>query len=145
MGVRPAAMLPRRIERILTSRHVVLHLISTTIVLVLIFGVVIHLVDEEEFPSVWVAMWWAIGTVTTVGYGDIAPAETSGRLVASALMIVGIAFLSLVTATVASALVSRASGEMSEDSEDLPTILARIEERLDRMERRLGSNGSADA
>jgi voltage-gated potassium channel len=88
---------------------------------------------------------WAIGTVTTVGYGDIAPAETSGRLVASALMIVGIAFLSLVTATVASALVSRASGEISEDREDLPTILARIEEQLDRMERRLGSNGSTDA
>jgi voltage-gated potassium channel len=138
-------MLPRRIERILTSRHVVLHLIWTTIVLVLVFGVLIRLVDEEEFPSVWVAMWWAIGTVTTVGYGDIAPAETSGRIVASALMIVGIGFLSLVTATVASALVSRATAETSGDTEDLPTILARIEERLERVERRLGSDGSADA
>ena len=135
-------MLPRRIERILTSRHVVLHLVWTTIVLVVIFGVLIRLVDEEEFPSVWVAMWWAIGTVTTVGYGDIAPAETSGRIVAAALMIVGIAFLSLVTATVASALVSRAAGEISEDTEDLPSILARIEERLERLERQLGSEPS---
>jgi len=135
-------MLPRRIERILTSRHVVLHLVWTTIVLVVIFGVLIRLVDEEEFPSVWLAMWWAIGTVTTVGYGDIAPAETSGRIVAAALMIVGIAFLSLVTATVASALVSRAAGEISEDTEDLPSILARIEERLERLERQLGSEPS---
>src|SRR5687768_6581628 len=142
MPARPAAMLPRSIERILTSRHVVLSLISTTIVLVIIFGVLIHLVDEEEFPSVWVAMWWAIGTVTTVGYGDIAPAETSGRIVAAALMIVGIAFLSLVTATVASALVSRAAEEISEDTEDLPKLLARIEERLERLERQLGSEPS---
>jgi voltage-gated potassium channel len=135
-------MLPRRIERILTSRHVVLHLVWTTIVLVVIFGVLIRLVDKEEFPSVWLAMWWAIGTVTTVGYGDIAPAETSGRIVAAALMIVGIAFLSLVTATVASALVSRAAGEISEDTEDLPSTLARIEERLERLERQLGSKPS---
>jgi voltage-gated potassium channel len=135
-------MLPRRIERILTSRYVVLNLISTTMVLVVIFGVLIHLVDEEEFSSVWVAMWWAVGTVTTVGYGDIAPAETSGRIVASALMIVGIAFLSLLTATVASALVPRAGGEISEDTEDLPAMLARIEERLERLERHLGSKPS---
>jgi voltage-gated potassium channel len=135
-------MLPRRIERILTSRHVVLHLVWTTIVLVVIFGVLIRLVDKEEFPSVWLAMWWAIGTVTTVGYGDIAPAETSGRIVAAALMIVGIAFLSLVTATVASALVSRAAGEISEDTEDLPSTLARIEERLERLERQLRSKPS---
>ena len=45
-------------------------------------------------------MWWALVTITTVGYGDITPLTTTGRLVASALMFVGIGLLASVTAIV---------------------------------------------
>ena len=53
------------------------------------------------------AMWWAITTITTVGYGDQHPVTTEGRFVAAGLMIGGIALLGTVTASIASWLVDR--------------------------------------
>jgi voltage-gated potassium channel Kch len=48
------------------------------------------------------ALWWAIVTVTTVGYGDVSPATAEGRLIAVALMLIGIGVISALTATIAS-------------------------------------------
>jgi len=53
------------------------------------------------------ALWWATATITTVGYGDMYPVTTIGRLVAAALMMSGIAVLGVVTASIASWLVQR--------------------------------------
>jgi voltage-gated potassium channel len=53
------------------------------------------------------ALWWAISTITTVGYGDVRPVTTEGRFVAAGLMIGGIALLGTVTASIASWLVDR--------------------------------------
>jgi voltage-gated potassium channel len=133
-------MMPRRIERILTSRHIFFRLITTTVALVILFGVLISVVDRDEFPSVWLGMWWAIGTVTTVGYGDVVPVQTGGRIVAAAVMIVGIAFLSLITATVASVLVSRAGGRTAGDEAEVVVALERIEQRLESLEREVRSD-----
>jgi len=132
-------MMPRRIERFLTSRHVFLRLIATTIALVVAAGALISIVDREEFPSVWLGMWWAIGTVTTVGYGDVVPVQPQGRILAAAVMVVGIAFLSLITATVASVLVHRASGQARGDETELAASLERIERRLESLEREVRS------
>lgn len=82
-------------------------------------------------------MWWAIGTVTTVGYGDVVPTELWGRIMASFVMIVGIAFLSLITATVASALVLRATAGRGDGDESTAGALERLERRLDDLERLL--------
>ena len=46
---------------------------------VVVFGVVECLVDPSTFDNVWIAMWWALQTVTTVGYGDIVPETGAGR------------------------------------------------------------------
>ncbi|MCV2396176.1 potassium channel family protein [Actinotalea sp. M2MS4P-6] len=54
------------------------------------------------------SLWWAITTVTTVGYGDLYPVTPAGRFVAAALMIVGISVLGVVTASVAAWLVEAA-------------------------------------
>ncbi|MGX7731064.1 potassium channel family protein [Rhodococcus sp. 2H158] len=62
------------------------------------------------------ALWWSAVTVTTVGYGDFAPVTATGRLIAAALMIAGIALLGVVTATLASWLVERV-GEQDEASQ----------------------------
>lgn len=57
------------------------------------------------------ALWWAMTTVTTVGYGDLSPVTATGRIVAVALMIGGITLLGTVTATLASWIVQRVSEE----------------------------------
>jgi voltage-gated potassium channel len=137
MRRRQAPVVPRRIERILTSRHIFLSLIGTTFLLVILAGVLISIFDREDFPSVWLGIWWAIGTVTTVGYGDVVPVELAGRIVAAFVMVVGIAFLSLITATVASALVSQTEAREAGDDGDLAAVLGRIEQRLERLEREL--------
>ena len=49
---------------------------------VLAFGVVERLVDPKTFHSIWLGMWWAVETVTTVGYGDIVPDQTAGKIIA---------------------------------------------------------------
>jgi voltage-gated potassium channel len=139
----PPAKMPRAIERVLTSRYVFFRLIATTAGLTILLGVLMSLVDRKDFPSVWLGMWWAIGTVTTVGYGDVVPVQTSGRILAAAAMIVGIGFLSLITATVASVLVSRASGSVPGEDADVMAALKRVEQRLESLERDLHSRGDA--
>jgi hypothetical protein len=57
------------------------------------------------------ALWWAITTMTTVGYGDRYPVTTTGRIVAGGLMVGGIALLGTVTATLASLLIERVADE----------------------------------
>ncbi|MBC7296870.1 MAG: two pore domain potassium channel family protein [Dietzia sp.] len=55
------------------------------------------------------ALWWSVVTVTTVGYGDVAPVTPTGRVIAAGLMLAGIALLGVVTATLASWIVDRVS------------------------------------
>lgn len=62
------------------------------------------------------ALWWAMTTVTTVGYGDTFPVTTTGRFVAAGLMLCGIALIGVVTASFASWLIERVS-EVEEESE----------------------------
>ena len=55
----------------------------------------------EKGYSVWDGVWWAIATMTTVGYGDLSPHTTGGRLVGIALMLIGIGFVALLTGAIA--------------------------------------------
>jgi voltage-gated potassium channel len=134
LGTRALAAL-----RTLTSRQGFRYVALATVMLVLVTGFAISVADREEFSSPWVGMWWAITTVTTVGYGDYSPHTAVGRIIASVLMITGIGFLSLLTAAIASRFVSQdAESEQSEVAEVL-LVLHRIEERLERLESRLDS------
>jgi len=94
-------------------------------------AVLIRLVDPHDFPTIGLALWWAVMTVTTVGYGDIVPTTTAGRFVASGLMIIGFASLSLLTGFVASLLVHRRAAM------DAEAGLTKIERRLEEIERLL--------
>ena len=58
-----------------------------------VVGVLIRIVDHSAYKSVWFGMWWVLQTVTTVGYGDVTPADTRGRIIAAVLMLTAIGFL----------------------------------------------------
>lgn len=126
-------MATRRIARAFETGRILPALLFTMLGVVFAFAAVMRIVDSESFPTFGSALWWSAQTVTTVGYGDQLPQETFGRLIAGLLMVLGFAFLSLVTGTIASALVSRHAA--SEEHEELLAAMRRLEERLDRIER----------
>jgi voltage-gated potassium channel len=94
-------------------------------VAVVIFGVLERVVDPKTFHSVWLGMWWAIETVTTVGYGDIVPSQTIGKVIAAFLMLGGLSLLAVVTAAVTSGFVARAQSART-GAED--PVLQKLEE-----------------
>jgi alpha-N-arabinofuranosidase len=67
---------------------------------VIVFGVIEHLIDPGTFDNVWLGMWWGIETVTTVGYGDVVPGETAGKVIATFLMLGGLSLFAVVTAAI---------------------------------------------
>ena len=71
-----------------------------TLVVSVVSGVAMRIVDGREFPTVGLGLWWAAQTVTTVGYGDIVPKETGGRIVAIVVMLNAIGFLTVMTAAI---------------------------------------------
>jgi len=103
-------------------------IVTATALVVVGGGVLIRVLDHSEYPNIWVGMWWAIQTVTTVGYGDVTPKHASGRFVAVFVMLEGIAFLAIITAAITSSFVARAASERSlaEGADD-----AALEARLD--------------
>ena len=95
-------------------------------------GVLIRFADHKNFSDIGQGLWWAVQTVTTVGYGDLVPTNTFGRLVASVVMITGIGFLTVITATITSTLIEQARRRVEGSTTDeLATKLDQIIERLD--------------
>jgi voltage-gated potassium channel Kch len=85
--------------------------VTVTTIIVVGSGILIRVLDRHEYSSIWVGMWWALQTVTTVGYGDVTPKNWSGRLVGAVVMLEGIAFLAITTAAITSTFVARAESE----------------------------------
>jgi voltage-gated potassium channel len=94
----------------------------------------------HSYPN---AVWWAIVTVTTVGYGDRYPVTEGGRMVAAILMLLGIGLIGVLTATVASVFVKEHTDANREEYKkghaDLGQQLSVINNRLADVERRLGA------
>jgi voltage-gated potassium channel len=91
-------------------RELVLHLFVAVVGLICL-GTLGFFLSETHINS-WVTRlgkgsWWALATLTTVGYGDVVPETTAGRLVGAGLMFGGLLMLSLLTATIASVFVER--------------------------------------
>jgi voltage-gated potassium channel len=128
----------RRVERFLreppTVRNAAGVIVVATTVVVVGAGVLISLVDREQYPDVAVGMWWALQTITTVGYGDVTPSHVTGRLLGAVVMLQGTAFIAIVTAVITSTFVARATRtHEQEETNDRE----RLERRFDELERKL--------
>jgi voltage-gated potassium channel len=69
-------------------------------VVILVTGNLIHLVEPQNFPNAFIGSWWALVTMTTVGYGDLVPTTGLGKFIAACLMMTGITMFAMLTATI---------------------------------------------
>ncbi|WP_246945797.1 potassium channel family protein [Bacillus pinisoli] len=86
----------------LVARLVLLALSS-----IFVFGSIIHFVEPLKFPTIFEGVWWAIVTVSTVGYGDYSPETKIGRIVGIMLILVGTGFMTLYFASLSKATVTK--------------------------------------
>jgi voltage-gated potassium channel len=117
----------------LTLRKALALIVAVATMLAIAAAVLERLIDPafDTFPQ---ALWFAVTTVSTVGYGDYVPESGAGRIVASALMLTGLGLIPLITSVVVSILVAQRSREAREEElRDLNQIL----DRLDTIDRRL--------
>lgn len=103
-------------------------IVYTTIGLVLFFGFLFY-ISEPHVETYSDGLWWALVTITTVGYGDITPVSTLGRIIAGALMIMGIGFIATITAAVSSYFISSFN--------DNEVTINDLGEKLDKIEKEL--------
>jgi voltage-gated potassium channel len=124
--IRAAVLIGRALqaERRLTSASVFRFAALGTVFLTVLAGAVQSTIDTGDFKSFWDGVWWAFVTVTTVGYGDVTPRTVAGRIVAIIVMFAGVAFLAVLTATIASYFVK---SERSDETGAIIDALARLE------------------
>jgi len=93
--------------------HKIIVFFATVITLVVIFGSVMYLVEGEAhgFTSIPRSIYWAIVTMTTVGYGDISPQTSLGQTIAALIMLIGFTIIAVPTGIVASEMTRVRSGE----------------------------------
>ena len=135
----------------LSVRNAMAVIIAATLVSVLVGGALITVVDPEEFPDLGTGLWWALQTVTTVGYGDVTPTNTAGRLVGGLFLMEAISFVTIVTAVITSSFVERARQQRIADSETAEAVgieqltaqLSEITSRLERIQQTLDSGASS--
>jgi voltage-gated potassium channel len=105
----------------------------TTAFLVLIAGAAFAAIEKDQHLSAWDGIYWAISTVTTVGYGDIYPHTDGGRVIAAAVMLTGIGFVAVITGAVAERFLS-ASREARRAEQALADEVAQLRARVERLE-----------
>ena len=127
----------------LTARRAARIIASVTVSITIISGVLMHFTDEKTYPTIGDGLWWAIQTVTTVGYGDLVPTSTAGRLVAALVMVIGIGFLTVVTAAITSAFIESARRRLQgTETDTLTAKLDQIGARLEVIEASLKDLGA---
>jgi voltage-gated potassium channel len=102
--------------------------------------------ERDQGISTWDGVWWALTTMTTVGYGDLYPKTDGGRALAVAVMVVGIGVVALITASIAERFLAHGGGLPAEPSgpglevglDRLHTELTVIQAQLQALEQRLG-------
>jgi voltage-gated potassium channel len=119
----------------LTARRAAAIIAGFTVLITVAGGILERLVDHHEFPTIGRGLWFALQTVTTVGYGGATHKQADGRFIAAVQMLVGIGFLAAITASVTASLVESSRRRFAVPSEvDVTRRLEEISDRLARIE-----------
>ena len=135
-------LIERRVDRFLREppsvRNAAGVIVLATTLIVVAGGILVRVIDHEEYPSVGLGLWWALQTVTTVGYGDVTPANVSGRIIGAVVMLEGIAFIAIITAVITSTFVARATQDSrAQAAQEELSDRELMERRFDELERKL--------
>jgi voltage-gated potassium channel len=114
----------------LTLWRAIRTIIGIALVLVLVAGAMARLVEPDTFTSLGLAYWWAVTTVTTVGYGDVVPEDPAGRIVGALLMLTGLSLIPTLTSVIVSTLIAKRT---QAERDHLEQMLMRVEEHLERI------------
>jgi len=123
----------------LTARRAAGIIAAFTVLVTVAGGILEGVIDHQEFPTIGRGLWFALQTVTTVGYGDVTPKQADGRFIAAVVMLAGIGFLAVITASVTASLIESSRRRFAAQPEvdvtrlfeEVSTRLARIEAALD--------------
>ena len=134
----PQNLMERRLSKFLREppsiRLAANVIVTATVLVVVLGGVMMRVLDHKEYASIWLGMWWVLQTVTTVGYGDLTPKDAIGKILTSLVMLWGVAFLAIITAAITSVFVARAQREraVGESAAEALVVagLARVDEQL---------------
>ncbi len=116
--------------RSLLSRNHLGITLSVAVIIVLLAGVLIVAIDPA-IGNITDGIWWALVTITTVGYGDTVPVSIEGRIFASVLIVAGVVLFSLLTANISAFLIDQ---HTDEDDEIIADALDALEQRIEKME-----------
>ena len=113
-------------------------IVTATVLVVVVGGVMMRVLDHKEYASIWLGMWWVLQTVTTVGYGDLTPESPIGKILTSLVMLWGVAFLAIITAAITSVFIARAQQErMAAADQAAAGAKHTVDDRLDRIDAQL--------
>jgi voltage-gated potassium channel len=127
-----------RLNRAVVSGRIIPYLALMTLVVAVVAGLVAKLLAPRAFDDLGDALWWSAATVTTIGYGDVVPTTTGGRVVGVFVMMFGVAAVSVSTALVTAVFIAYQQRKLGLDAarhEEVLAALERIEHRLDTLER----------
>ena len=127
-----------RINRTVVSGRIIPYLICVMFIIMGTATLAVEVLSPNSFQSLGDAAWWSATTVTTIGYGDVVPGTSGGRLIAVPVMFASVATVSFTTAVVTAAFVGyqqRRLGGDTERHQELLVALHRIEQKLDAIER----------
>jgi voltage-gated potassium channel len=96
-----------RFLRDLTLRRAIGGIMAIATAFTLLSAALIRVAEPDRYPNYGEACWWAIQTVSTVGYGDNAPTSPSGRAIASLVMLFGIALVPAITSLVVAVFINQ--------------------------------------
>lgn len=109
------------------SNNSVNYVIYLTVILIFVCGFIFSIFENGK--SMFDGIWWAVETVSTVGYGDIAPLTTAGRILGIVLIFLGIGFMSILTAAISAYFVEKdANQETKEILKKLDLLSKELEE-----------------